>query len=197
MPKNLIADSGYGSEENYAYCDKEKMEAYVKYNTFEKEQTKAWKEQVGRPESMTYDEELDEWICANNKRLTFEYESKKKSDNGYVSRKRTYRCTDCLNCPFKDTCAKRKDTKTIQVSLQNQKQRQEVRERLSSELGQEKYRQRKIDVEPVFGHIKYNHGFDRFSLRGLSKTTTDWGLICVAHNLKKWEAYGKKIQKMS
>jgi hypothetical protein len=145
---------------------------------------------------MTYDEELDEWICANNKRLTFAYESKKKSDNGYESIKRTYRCTDCRNCPFQETCAKGKDAKTIQVSLQNQKQRQEVRERLSSEQGKEKYGQRKIDVEPVFGHIKYNRGFDRFSLRGLSKNTSDWGLICVAHNLQKWEAHYQKNAKL-
>ncbi|WP_157452456.1 transposase, partial [Bacillus sp. J33] len=45
----------------------------------------------------------------------------------------------------------------------------------------------KIDVEPVFGQIKHNRKFNRFSLRGLSKNTTDWGLICVAHNLKKWD----------
>ncbi|WP_407701960.1 transposase [Tepidibacillus decaturensis] len=32
-------------------------------------------------------------------------------------------------------------------------------------------------IEPVFGQIKYNHGFDRFMLRGLSKTTVEWSLI--------------------
>ncbi|WP_034262717.1 transposase, partial [Bacillus sp. J33] len=53
--------------------------------------------------------------------------------------------------------------------------------------GNKKYRSRKIDVEPVFGQIKHNRKFNRFSLRGLSKNTTDWGLICVAHNLKKWD----------
>lgn len=192
IPKAVIADSGYGSEENYTYCEKEKIEAYVKYDTFDKEQTEAWKEQVGRLETMTYDEELDEWICANNKRLTFEFESKKKSDNGYVSIKRTYRCADCRNCPFQSSCAKGKDTKTIQVSIQNQKQRQEVRQRFSTEEGEGKYKQRKMDVEPVFGQIKHNRGFNRFSLRGLSKNTTDWGLICVAHNLEKWETHTKK-----
>ncbi|SFE38653.1 Transposase DDE domain-containing protein [Bacillus sp. OV194] len=118
---------------------------------------------------MFNDEELDEWICANGKRLIFQYESKKKSDNGYESIKRTYRCTECHNCPFQTTCAKDKDTKTIQVSIENQKQRKDVRERLSSEEGDQKYRKRKIDVEPVFGQIKHNRGFKRFALKGLSK----------------------------
>ena len=186
-PTSIIADSGYGSEENYAFCENEHMEAFIKYTTFDIEETKAWKEQVGRVENMTYDTELDEWVCANNKRLTFQFESKKTSDNGFESIKRTYRCTECHNCPFQSICAKDKDTKSIQVSTQNQKQRHEVRARLSSIEGDLKYRKRKTDVEPVFGHIKHNREFKKFSLRGLSKNTTDWGLICVAHNLLKWQ----------
>jgi len=38
LPKNVIADSGYGSEENYAYLNAEQVGNYVKYNTFGKEQ---------------------------------------------------------------------------------------------------------------------------------------------------------------
>jgi transposase len=194
-PNSIIADSGYGSEENYAHCEEKEIEAFIKYNTFDKEQTKAWKEQIGRAENMTYDEELDEWICVNDKRLVFQYESKKKTDNGYESIKRTYRCVECPNCPFQSTCAKGKEMKTIQVSIENQIQRKDIRKRLSTEEGDQKYRKRKIDVEPVFGQIKHNQGYKRFTMKGLSKNTTDWGLICVAHNLKKWESTSKKLKK--
>jgi transposase len=185
-PQNVVADSGYGSEENYAFCEEKKMKAYVKYNTFEKEQKKAWTKQIGRVENMFYEEELDEWICANKKRLIFSHESKQQTSNGYTSIKRTYRCTECLGCPFQETCAKGKETKSISVSVKNQKQRKEVRERLHTKEGKELYGKRKIEVEPVFGHIKYNRFFQRFSLRGLSKNRLEWGLICVAHNLRKW-----------
>ena len=191
-PEALTADSGYRSEENYAYCEENEIEAYVKYNAFDKEQTKAWKNQIGRLENMMYDEELDEWICAANQRLVFRYETKQKSDNGYESVKRVYLCTDCHRCPFQEACAKGKDTKSIKVSIENQKQRKEVRERLATEEGKEKYKQRKIDVEPVFGQIKHNRQFHRFSLRGLSKNTVNWGLVCAAHNLKKWADWPKK-----
>ncbi|WP_188499468.1 transposase, partial [Pullulanibacillus pueri] len=60
QPQAIIADSGYGSEENYTFCEQQGIEAFVKYNTFDKEQMRAWKKQVGRIENMTYDEELDE-----------------------------------------------------------------------------------------------------------------------------------------
>jgi hypothetical protein len=97
-----------------------------------------------------------------------------------------YRCTACVGCPFQNECAKGKETKTFTVSLKNQKQRQEIRERLSTEEGAAAYRKRQTEVEPVFRKIKHNQQFQRFSLRGLSKM--EWGLICVAHNLKNWAA---------
>jgi hypothetical protein len=47
-------------------------------------------------------------------------------------------------------------------------------------------------VEPVFGNLKFNFGFTRFSLRGLAKVRGEFLLICIAHNLKKlaqWPGY--------
>ncbi len=55
--------------------------------------------------------------------LFFSHESKQQTSNGYTSIKRTYRCTECLGCPFQETCAKGKETKSISVSVKNQKQR--------------------------------------------------------------------------
>ena len=37
MPKELTADAGYGSENNYGYLQKEGVDAYVKYSMFNKE----------------------------------------------------------------------------------------------------------------------------------------------------------------
>jgi hypothetical protein len=59
----------------------------------------------------------------NGKRLIFQYENRRKSDNGYDSVKRTYRCTECIKCPFQTSCAKGNDTKTVKVSIENQKQK--------------------------------------------------------------------------
>ncbi|WP_222622775.1 transposase [Paenibacillus sp. PAMC21692] len=37
----------------------------------------------------------------------------------------------------------------------------------------------------VFGHIKGNRSFRRFSLRGLGKVHTELGIVAMAHNLLK------------
>ena len=47
------------------------------------------------------------------------------------------------------------------------------------------YRRRCGIVEPVFGQIKHNHHFTRFSQRGLPYVTTEWTLVCVSHNIRK------------
>ncbi|MFD1906644.1 transposase [Paenibacillus rhizoplanae] len=51
-PKTVIADAGYGSEENYAYLEKKGIQAVVKYSSYHKEKTKAWKANVGKIEKL-------------------------------------------------------------------------------------------------------------------------------------------------
>ena len=46
------------------------------------------------------------------------------------------------------------------------------------------YKERKVIVEPVFGHIK-NAGFRRFSVRGKAKVAGEFSLVCATHNIKK------------
>jgi hypothetical protein len=60
-----------------------------------------------------------------------------------------------------------------------------MRRVLSTESGQAVYRRRMATVEPVFGQIKFNRGFDRFQRRGRSAVTSEWRLAAATHNLLK------------
>jgi hypothetical protein len=44
---------------------------------------------------------------------------------------------------------------------------------------------RKAIVEPVFGQIKEQRGFRRFSLRGKQNVRSEWRLVCTVSNLLK------------
>jgi transposase len=63
--------------------------------------------------------------------------------------------------------------------------RQVMVERLATERGAAAYAKRKTTVETVFGNIKANLGFRRFSRRGLTATASEWCLVCTVHNLLK------------
>ena len=60
-----------------------------------------------------------------------------------------------------------------------------MRHKLGSEAGRSIYKMRKAIVEPVFGQIKEQRGFRRFSLRGLEKVRAEWKLVCATANLLK------------
>ena len=61
----------------------------------------------------------------------------------------------------------------------------QMRERLKRGGWRSPYRLRKQIVEPVFGQIKQAMGFRQFLLRGLAKVSSEWALVCTAHNLLK------------
>jgi len=57
--------------------------------------------------------------------------------------------------------------------LQRQIQKQKVID------NKELLAKRKQIVEPVFGIIKENYGFRRFTVRGLENVRTQWSLSCI------------------
>jgi transposase len=56
---------------------------------------------------------------------------------------------------------------------------------LSTDHGQTVYRRRMATVEPVFGQVKHNRGFQRFLRRGRSAVRSEWRLEAATHNLLK------------
>jgi transposase len=63
--------------------------------------------------------------------------------------------------------------------------RRQMRARLDTEEGRALYQRRRVTVEPVFGNIKANLRFRRFSRRGIDAVGSEWRLICSTHNLLK------------
>ena len=185
LPKRIIADAGYGSEENYSYLEKEKIENYVKFNLFHKEQKRSWKKQRFRVENWKYENDKDEYICPANERLTFRRELEKKTELGYKQRLREYECQNCNGCPMKSECTRAAGNRRVQVSPTLNRFRDQARSNLLSDQGRKLSIQRNVDVESVFGQIKHNGGFRRFLLKGKENVRTEWGLLCIAHNIAK------------
>ncbi|AKG37723.1 transposase [Paenibacillus durus ATCC 35681] len=185
LPKTVVADAGYGGEENYAYLEKENCEALVKYNTFHRETSKSWKTDPGKLENWTYDEENDQWICRNGRKLGFVRESRSQLDSGYEVKLRVYRSENCEDCPLKSGCTKAKGNREIRVSMTYLRYKEQAREKLRSEEGRTLSARRMAEVESVFGQLKNNRGFRRFLLRGLGKVSLEVGWLSLAHNLMK------------
>lgn len=191
MPKNIVADAGYGSEENYA-CLKEKgLGNYVKYNTFHKEATRKWKNDPTRVQNWRYEKDLDVYYCSYGRKLCFQYERTQKSKSGYSSLVRVYESESCEDCPHRDRCVKSEKPEAkrrIYINRKANALRAQARANLTGEYGLLMRSLRPVEVESVFGQIKGNFGMRRFSLRGLEKVTLEWGWHCIAHNMRKLAA---------
>ena len=72
---------------------------------------------------------------------------------------------------------------------------EQMRWRLRTRKGKERYRLRKQTVEPVFGIIKQAMGFRQFHLRGSPKVALEWNLVTLAYNMRRMFALvGEKSQ---
>ncbi|MBQ8336590.1 MAG: transposase [Bacteroidaceae bacterium] len=80
------------------------------------------------------------------------------------------------------------DRRIIEANHKNNAYRAKARELLTSEKGLEHRSRRPIEPEAVFGNIKFNHGFKRFRLKSAEKVSVEWGLVAIAHNLRKYIA---------
>ncbi|OIJ11841.1 DDE transposase [Anaerobacillus alkalilacustris] len=191
LPKHIVADAGYGSEQNYDdILSRRKREALITYNLYLKEQKKKYKQNEFNPDNWHYDEEKDEYTCPNQQRLAFKYHSVRTDKSGFMRELKIYECEECSGCPLRSLCTKAKEgnNRKLMVNEKWEQQKEYVRAKLSEEKTSSIYRKRKIDVEPVFGFLKANLRFTRFSVRGKSKVGNEMGLALMAVNIRKFTA---------
>jgi transposase len=191
--QNVCADAAYGSEENYAYLEQREVGNYLKYNSFYRETHPPRKPELiqkasFRVENLPYNPDKDEFTCPANHPLTYRETRPYRTENGYLTERRFYECSECATCPLKPQCTQAKGNRRIQISFKLREYRQQAKENLLSEQGIALRKQRGPDVETPFGNIKHNMGVRRFLLRGLKKVETEWGLLSMAHNMRKLAA---------
>ena len=193
-PGVVVADAGYGSEQNYGYLEANGIEAYVKHGYFDRDQ----KAEAGKgrknatadkrpftPEKLYYDAARDRYICPMGQPMDKIWEGEQRSDAGHKRIISKYRARNCEGCPLRGACHRSKTDRTIEASHEGKRLKQEAVERLRSEKGVAYRKKRCWDVEPVFANLKQNKGFRRFMLRGKEKVLIETGLLALAHNLKK------------
>lgn len=184
-PERDIADAGFGSAENYEFLDNNKIENYVKFNYFHKEQTKKFRTDISKVENLYYNDKDDYYICPMGQKMLPIGTRQRETDLGYKYEVTIYQARNCNGCPLRGACHKQKDTRKIEVNKKLNKYKQKARENLNSELGIELRRRRNSEVEQTFGQLKGNKGFKRFLLKGLPKVSIEIGLLSIAHNFQK------------
>jgi hypothetical protein len=184
-PGISVADAAYGSAENYEYMLSKKIQPYVKYNNFDKEQKLKTKLDISETCNLHYNEDGDYYVCPMGQRMYKVSERVQLSSDGVREKISIYEAANCKGCPVRGACHKSKGNRRIHTNHRVRKYRSIARSNLLSEEGKAYIKRRNIEVESVFGQIKRNKGFRRFVLRGLEKVYIEIGLIAIVHNIQK------------
>lgn len=183
--EEIVADSGYGSEENYEYMFRNGMTPYVKYNMFHVEQRRGYRNNPFRVSNLFYNPQDDFYVCPMGQKMKFIRQEKRYTASGYQQTVSVYRASRCEGCPLRGQCHKSKRDRQIEVNHTLDDYKARARELLTSEHGLKHRSNRPIEPEAVFGQIKECGRFRRLRLKGLTGAKIDFGLKALAHNLRK------------
>lgn len=191
--KEIVADAGYESEENYLFLEGNGQTAYIKPQNYEIAKTRKYRQDISRMENMDYNAANDSYCCKNGQELTAQYEKKEKTASGYRRTVTVYQCSNCTGCPYKAECIKGNHCKTpmeerqkvLYVSKVMKQKRQETLERITSEYGTQLRLNRSIQAEGSFANVKEDMDFRRYLYRGKGNVTAQSVILAIGYNINK------------
>lgn len=194
-PKYPTADAGYGSYNNYIYCEQKGMEKYMKFTMFEKEtKDKKYRDNPYKSTNFKHDKDGN-LICPEGRKFQFKFEKHVKGNN-YGRTEEIYECENCSNCPHKQKCCPRaKNNRTISLNRELTSMHEEVIENLNSIHGALLRMNRSIQSEGTYGIIKYDKAYRRIKRRGMKNVILELTLVACGFNLCKYHNKKMRLKK--
>lgn len=184
-PMYPVADAGYGSFNNYLYCEEHNMKKYMKFTMFKKEnEDTEYRENPYRAVNFKINEN-GKPVCPNEKEFNYLY-SKPIKGNKYGRTQEYYQCEDCTECSQKEKCCKCEGNRIIRLNEELTGFHQEVLNNLNSTKGALLRMNRSIQAEGAFCSIKWNRSYTRARRRGLKGLIFEISMISCAFNLHKY-----------
>ncbi|MBQ8549071.1 MAG: transposase, partial [Lachnospiraceae bacterium] len=191
-PKYPVADAGYGSYNNYLYCEEHGMEKFMKFTMFDKE-TKNEKYHINPYRAVNFKQDSQgNLICPNKKKFVFKYNAHVRG-NKYGRTEEIYECESCEGCPYKSECCKSvKNNRTIRLNQELTSFHREVISNLECIHGTLLCMNRSIQSEGTFGIIKWDRNYKRLFRRGKESVLLELTLISCGYNLYKYHNKKKR-----
>ena len=191
--KNIVADAGYESEENYVFLEKNGQVGYIKPQNYELSKQRSFRKDISKRENMDYDPTTDTYMCRNGKRLKAVSKRTERAVTGYRREVTIYECESCRRCPYKKACIKGNNCKTpfkdrnkkLSVSRKLEEKRAECLERITSEYGIQLRMNRSIQAEGSFANVKEDMNFRRYLYRGKENVLVQSTLLAIGFDINK------------
>ena len=196
FPKYPVADAGYGSFNNYIFCELNGMEKYMKFPMYKKETTdQKYRNDPFRAINFEIGED-GQMRCPNSKTFKFLYRKPVKG-NQYGRQEEVYQCEDCSGCPYASKCKKTDNNRTIRINEELTSMHQEVVDNLESIQGALLRMNRSIQAEGTFGIIKIDRWYKRIVRKGINSVKLEVFLVSIGHNLYKYHNIKMRLQEVA
>ena len=184
-PEYPVADAGYGSFNNYLYCEEHGMKKYMKFTMFKKEsEDKSYREDPYRAVNFPINDKGNP-VCPNGKEFHY-LKTRPVRGNKFGRTEEIYQCEDCSNCPHKQKCSKSEGNRTIRLNEELTSIHNEVLDNLNSTQGALLRMNRSIQAEGAYGTIKWNRAYTRARRRGIKGLNLEIAMISCGFNLHKY-----------
>jgi transposase len=185
VAKENVADAGYFSSSQIGLAQDRFYEVLVGENSAETKSRKSAESNPYDRSRFVFDEQRDCCICPRSVELHFSHTVIKKANKNEVRR---YRCRDYRTCPDRRKCSPSKTGRVIEISVHRKAVERHCKKRERPE-NKRRLKARKAIIEPVFGWIKQQLGFRRWTVAGIENVRAQWDLVCATINLKKLYPY--------
>ena len=184
-PEYPVADAGYGSFDNYLFCEEHKMRKYMKFTMFAKEtKDESYRDDPFRAVNFPIDKNGNP-VCPNGKEFHF-LKNRKIKNNHYGRTEELWQCEDCTDCPYSGKCKNSKRDRIVRLNRELSGFHQEVLNNLNSVHGALLRMNRSIQAEGAYGSIKWNRAYTRARRRGLDGLKLEISMIACGFNLHKY-----------
>ncbi|MFM8367589.1 MAG: IS1182 family transposase [Chloroflexota bacterium] len=207
--KTITADSNYFSHANLAFCEEQRLNAFIPDIQFRQRDPRFADQQRFRdglhprqritPKAKTFslsdfsfEDAQQAYRCPHGQLL-------KRGARSQLNRYRVYdiyraRPQDCADCPLRMQCLSKTTSKYRSLSVETARQKpnliETMKQKIDSPHGRQIYARRLAIVEPVFANIRACKRLDRFTLRKKRKVDVQWKLFALVHNIGKILHYG-------
>lgn len=170
--KTVVADAGYGSEENLLRLDEKEVNHLMKYAMFDKEQKRRYTQSARNLGNWYYNGKEDSYTHPDGWCYRFRPIKHQKTETDFQEEIKVYYADESESAPQKG----------LYMNEGYQHLKNKECQALLSPQGRQIFAQRKI----VFGQIKACLGYKRGNLRGMRQVRIDMGLVLMANKLLKY-----------
>ena len=183
----VVADSKYGTIENFLACDDRGVEAHMP-DLREISLKRTEKQNIFGEEQFEYDRESDTYRCPAGHRLKPRSLHKSRQSRDYAAPKKI-----CAACHLREQCTKNKSGRTIKRHLR-QEDLDRMREASRSAKAKRDIKRRQHLMERSYARGT-RYGFDRARWRGLWRVQIQEYLISAVQNIQVLLRYGSYLKR--